>query len=162
MEESSWSLNPTQRTARNAGHEKQSSPGKATLVIQYQMIRPENIHTHIIIQNEQIIFKNICVYTYIHSIIWKYRSWRERGWRASKLFFITMPIDSWPILSFFFLSSSLSPSLLPFPLLYLPSFFSSFFLLSLLPLSLCFVVIWCYSRRNPNLGPLCKSISITY
>jgi hypothetical protein len=24
------------------------------------------------------------------------------------------------------------------------------------------VVIWCYSRRNPNLGPLCKSISITY
>ena len=36
------------------------------LVIQYQMISPENIHTSNIAKTEQIILRNIFVYIYIY------------------------------------------------------------------------------------------------
>lgn len=36
------------------------------LVSQYQMVSPENVHTGNIIQANQVIFRNICAYTYTY------------------------------------------------------------------------------------------------
>lgn len=46
--------------------EGESSLGKTTGIVQYQMISPGNIYTSYIIQTEPVIFRNKYVHTYIH------------------------------------------------------------------------------------------------
>ena len=55
---------------RKAGRGRGGPPqGRAhQLVIQYQMVNPENIHTSSIIQTAQVISMNISEYTYMHTI----------------------------------------------------------------------------------------------
>lgn len=69
MGEGPRGFNPTQETIGHGGmlRRGESLPqGKAhQLVIQYQMASPENTHASNIIQTEQVIFRCICVSTYI-------------------------------------------------------------------------------------------------
>jgi hypothetical protein len=56
------------RQLRDAEHRRDSlSQGRThPLLIQYQMVSPENKHTSNIIQTEEFIFRNIYMYLHIH------------------------------------------------------------------------------------------------
>lgn len=60
-------LNPTQRMIGNLGNIREGetfSQGKTyQLVVPCQMIIPENMHPSNTIQDQQVIFWNICAYT---------------------------------------------------------------------------------------------------
>lgn len=55
------------RQLRDAESRRNSlTQGRAhALGIQYQMVGPENVHTSNIIQTEQAIFRNMCIWKYI-------------------------------------------------------------------------------------------------
>jgi hypothetical protein len=60
------------RQLRSAGSGR-GAPGKRTPTgFQYQVVRPEDIHTSNIIWTEQVIFRNIYMYVYIYMCVYVY------------------------------------------------------------------------------------------
>lgn len=68
--------NPTQRTIGNYGIGEIFSSVKSTQTgYPVQNDQSRNIHIGNIIKSEQVTFRNICVYAYIHVIIASEKSW---------------------------------------------------------------------------------------
>lgn len=62
------------------------------LVLKHQMVNPENIHTNNIIQSNQVIFKKIYAYTYLHAIT---VNEKQREKEAMKIYHIIIRKPDW-------------------------------------------------------------------